>query len=60
VNRSSQVKRVLFAMVLGTTATAVVGTACVCQLTSQDGLSSCKKGAQGDYWSAVGMCLNIS
>ncbi len=60
MNRPSQLKRALFAMVLGTTATAVNGTSNVCQVTSQDGLNSCQKGAQGDYWTAVAMCANIS
>jgi len=59
MNRYSHLKPALFAMVL-TAATAVAGTANVCQLTSQDGLNSCTKGAQGDYWTAVGMCANIS
>jgi hypothetical protein len=48
------------AMVLGTSATALAGTSNVCQVTSQDGLNACKNGAQGDYWTAVGMCANIS
>lgn len=60
MNRQSHLKRALLALVLGGTATAVAGTANVCQLTSQDGLNSCKKGAQGDYWTAVGTCANIS
>ncbi|PYX36508.1 MAG: hypothetical protein DMG75_10355 [Acidobacteria bacterium] len=59
MNRYSHLKPALFAMVL-TAATAVAGTANVCQLTSHDGLNSCTKGAQGDYWTAVGMCANIS
>ena len=60
MNRQSHLKRALFAIVLGTAATAVAGTGNVCQVTSQDGLNSCKKGAQGDYWTALGMCSNIS
>jgi len=60
MNIQSHLNRALFAVVLGATATAVAGTANVCQTTSQDGLNSCKKGAQGDYWTAVGMCANIS
>jgi hypothetical protein len=60
MNRQSHLKWALLALVLGGTVTAVAGTANVCQLTSQDGLNSCKKGAGGDYWSAVGMCANIS
>ncbi len=59
MNRHANLKPALFAMVL-TAATAVAGTANVCQLTSQDGLTSCGKAAQGDYWTAVGMCANIS
>lgn len=60
MNRPSQLKRALFAMVLSTTATAVAGTSNVCQVTSQDGLNSCKNGFQGDCWTAVGMGANIS
>jgi hypothetical protein len=60
MNRQSHLKRALFALVLGATATAVAGTGNICQTTSQDGLNSCKKRAQGDYWIAVGMCANIS
>ncbi len=60
MNRQSQLKRALFALVLGATATAVAGTGNICQITSQDGLNSCKKVAQGDNWNAVGMCSNIS
>src|SRR5689334_9115711 len=56
----SHLKRAFFAVVIGATTTAVAGTSNVCQITSQDGLNSCKKGAQGDYWTAVGMCANIS
>ncbi len=50
MNHQSHLKRALFALVVGATATAVAGTPDVCQLTSQDGLNSCNKGAQGDYW----------
>ena len=39
---------------------ARANTTNVCQLTSQDGLNSCSKGAQGDYWTATGTCANIS
>ena len=60
MNCQSHLKRALFAMVLGAAATAVAGTSNVCQITSQDGLNSCNRGAQGDYWTAVGMCANIS
>ena len=60
MNRKSHLKRALFAVVLATATTAVAGTHNVCQLTSQDGLNSCKKKAQGDYLNAVGMCTNIS
>src|SRR5881394_2101612 len=60
MNRQSDLKRALYAVVLGAAATAVAGTANVCQVTSQDGLNSCTKGAQEKYWNAVGMCANIS
>jgi hypothetical protein len=60
VNRQSHLQRALLGAVLSAATTAVAGTANICQLTSQDGLNSCKKGAQGDYWTAVGMCANIS
>ena len=60
MNRQSHLKRALLALVLGGTATTAAATANVCQVTSQDGLNSCTKGAQGDYWTAVGVCLNIS
>jgi hypothetical protein len=60
MSHQSPLKRVLFAVVLTAAATAVAGTPNVCQLTSHDGLNSCNKGAQGDYWTAVGLCANIS
>lgn len=60
MNRPSHLKSALFAVVLSGAATVFAGTANVCQVTWQDGLNSCKKGAQGDYWTAVGMCANIS
>jgi hypothetical protein len=60
MNRQSFLKRALFVVVFSAAATAVAGTANVCQVTSQDGLNSCTKAAQGDYWTAVGMCANIS
>lgn len=61
MNCRSHLKPALLLLVLAGTATAAVaGTTNICQLTSQDGLNSCKKGAQGDYWTAVGMCANIS
>jgi len=60
MNRQSPMKRALFAVVLAATTTAIAGATNVCQTTSQDGLNSCKKGAQGDYWTALGMCANIS
>lgn len=59
MTRQSQLKRVLFAVVFTAAATAVAGTSNVCQITSQDGLNSCNRGAQGDYWTAVGVCANI-
>src|SRR4029077_18883806 len=58
MNFQSQLERVLFVVVLSAT-TAMAGTANICKLTSQDGLNSCKKAEQGDYWTAVGMCANI-
>ena len=60
MNRQSLSKRALFAVTLAATTTVIAQAANVCQLTSQDGLNSCKKSAQGDYWTAVGMCTNIS
>jgi hypothetical protein len=60
MNRQSHLKRALFALILGATATAIAGTGNICQVTSQDGLNSCKQGAQGDHWTAIGMCANIS
>jgi hypothetical protein len=59
MNHHSHLKRALFAIVLGASVTAAAATN-VCQVTSQDGLNSCKKVGQGDYWTAVGMCANIS
>jgi hypothetical protein len=55
----SFLKRALAVVVLAAT-TAAMGEAGICQLTSQDGLTSCKKSAQGDYWTAIGMCADIS
>jgi len=60
MNRQPSLKLGLFAVVLAVTTTAIAETANVCQFTSQDGLNSCKKSAQGDYWTAIGMCANIS
>jgi len=60
MNRQSPLKCALFAIVLSFTVTTAAEAANVCQITSQDGLNSCKKGAQGDYWNAVGMCANIA
>ena len=60
MNRQSSLKRALCAVLLAVTTTAIAKAANVCQLTSQDGLNSCKKSAQGDYWTAIGMCANIS
>jgi hypothetical protein len=61
MNRRSHLKRALLVLVLSGTATvAAAGNANVCQLTSQDGLNSCKKSAQSDYWTAVGTCANTS
>ena len=59
MNRPSQLKRALCAVTLSLAATAVAGAANVCQITSQEGLTSCKKSAQSDYWNAVGMCVNM-
>jgi hypothetical protein len=60
MNRQSHLKRALLTLVFGATATAIAGAANICQVTSQDGLNSCKKTAQGDNLNAVGMCANIS
>jgi len=60
MNRQSSLKRAVLAVVLAVTTTEIAEAANVCQLTSQDGLNSCKKSAQGDYWTAIGMCANIS
>jgi hypothetical protein len=60
MNRQSPLKLGLFAVALGVATTAIGATTNVCQLTSQDGLNSCKKGAQGDNWNALGVCANIS
>jgi hypothetical protein len=60
MNRQSSLKRALCVVVLTVTTTAIAEAANVCQQTSQDGLNSCKKSAQGDYWTAIGMCANIS
>ena len=60
MNSQIQFKRTLYAVVLATAATAGAGTGNVCQVTSQDGLNSCTRGAQGNYWSAAGTCANIS
>jgi hypothetical protein len=60
MNRQSLLKRALFAVALTAATTVIAQAANVCQITSQDGLNSCKKSAQGDYWTAVGMCANIS
>ena len=60
MNRQSPLKRALFAVLVAAMITAIAEAANVCQLTSVDGLNSCKKSAQGDYWTAVGMCANIS
>ena len=60
MNRQSPLKRALCAAALCVTTTAFAGAANVCQLTSQDGLTSCKRGSQGDYWTALGTCANLS
>ena len=60
MNRQSSLKLVLFGVVLAVTTTAIAEGSNVCHLTSQDGLNSCQKSAQGDYWTAIGMCANIS
>src|SRR2546427_1138442 len=60
MNRQSPLKRALFAVVLAGATAAIAEAANVCQMTSQDGLNSCKKSAQSDYWTAIGMCANIS
>jgi len=59
MNRQSSLKHALFAVVLTVTTTAIAEAANICQLTSQDGLNSCRKSAQSDYWNAIGMCANI-
>src|SRR4051794_15803265 len=58
MNRQSHWKGALCAVL--SAATALAGSVNVCQLTSQDGLRSCVRAAQGDYWTAIGMCANIS
>jgi hypothetical protein len=58
MNRQSHWKGALLAIL--SAAIAVAGPANVCQVTSQDGLRSCTRAAQGDYWTAIGMCANIS
>jgi len=60
MNGLSSMKRALSVLVLAATTTAMGEAGNICQLTSQDGLTSCKKTAQGDYWTAIGMCANIS
>jgi len=60
MNRQPHLKHALLALVLGVTATTIAGAANVCQITSQDGLNSCKKAAQGGNWNALGTCANIS
>jgi hypothetical protein len=50
----------LFVIGLTLAPLALAGQNNVCQLTSQDGLNSCNKGAQSDFWAAAGMCANLS
>jgi len=50
----------LFVFALATAASAIAGSTNVCQLTSQNGLTACKAGAQNSYRDAAGMCLNLS
>jgi hypothetical protein len=45
---------------LSNAGTTTAASTNVCQVTSQDGLNSCKASAQGDYWTALGTCANIS
>jgi len=60
MNRQSHLRHALLALVLGATATTVAGGANVCRTTSQDGLNSCKRVAQGNNWNAMGTCANVS
>jgi len=47
-------------VLLTTAGSGIGGDSNVCQLTSQDGLNSCKKAAQSAYWNALGTCINIT
>jgi hypothetical protein len=60
MNRQFSLKLSLFVVVLAVSTTAIAEAGNVCQLTSQNGLNSCRKNAQGDYWTAIGMCANTS
>lgn len=51
---------VLAILTIVMTGTAVAADGDVCKQTSQDGLNSCKRSAQSDYWTALGMCTNIT
>jgi hypothetical protein len=57
---NSHFKLALLAALLAGAAPIIGEDTNVCNLTSQDGLNSCRKAAQGDYWNVVGMCANIS
>ena len=52
-------KLAVLATLLMTATPAVARDANVCQLTAQDGLSSCVLGAQSNSRTAAGMCVNV-
>ena len=55
--RMNRLVLVTAGMMLAVTA---AGGADFCQLTSKNGLRSCKAGAQSDYWLALGKCDNVA
>jgi hypothetical protein len=60
MNIHTRCKQAFFALIVTAAGTAMAGSQDPCALTSQDGLNSCKVGAQSTYWQAVGTCTNLT
>jgi hypothetical protein len=60
MNTESQLRCVVLMICVASAGMAATKKTNVCQVTSQAGLDSCKKSAQGDYSNALGVCANIT